>query len=1330
MSSSASESALGDDAEHSGSASSSLELNAVDDGQQSSGSDSAVRDDEVVDVRKSADEDDDEDDDDVKSDDEEEAGPVTACSELFAYADFWDWILMFFGTLGAIANGLALPSFSLVFGEVLDEFNPKFNETTGQPIEPEDTVMERTMEFSLAFIYIGVGAFVAALIQHSFWRVASNRQVNRMRRQYVDKLLRMDIAWFDQHDSTAVVTRLNSDLNLIEKALGQDLCMFIQFIFTFIFGFALGFWQGWQLSLFLLGIAPLLAAAGAIIMKVVASSQEAEQQAYGRAGSIASEVFGSIRTVLGLGAEPQMIERYQGAVKDSTRAEIKKGVFAGLGAGVTWAMFFFAYAAAFRFGFWLVHNTEGDGQYTGGKVMMVMFGVLIGAFALGQAGPAGQSVSQARASAWHIFDTIETVPTIDPGSERGLKPKKRSKGHVEFRKAVFSYPTRKDQSILSGVSFDVPAGQTVALVGESGCGKSTCLALLQRLYDADKGKVFLDGKDVRKYNVTWLRQQIGVVAQEPVVFAGTIRDNIALGAIQELEESTGSIADLLASVPEKSIIKAAKKAYCHDFIEQFPDGYNTYIGEAGAQLSGGQKQRIAIARAVLKNPPILLLDEATSALDSKSEKIVQQALTAASEGRTTIIIAHRLSTIRDADKIVAIEKGKAIESGTHDELLATKGSKYGALWAAQQGGVLDARASVDLRNTIDSTSIAEGPIEDSIVEASDAEEEDEEDEKLPPVPLARLVSLSKPDMFWIIVGCVGGIVNGAVMPSFALIFGEFIDLFYKPEDEVVDEVNMWTILFVAIGVATIIGQTAQSGAMGTSGAHLTERLRMMVVRSVLAQEVGWFDHKENEPNVLAEKLATQTTKIQGAVGQRFGMWVMNVVTVIYGLVLAFVNGWQLTLVVLGCLPIVSIGAAMEMKVNMGMSAKQGAALEGATASIAEAVQKIRTTFALTRDRLLVHQYNWALDDANPKATRYSFFAGIAGGVSQAGQIIIYGPIFIYGAYLVDEGVMEFKDVMIVFFAIVMMGMSLGQAASFAPDMAEVAKSTKNVLELIDREPLMDMHCTVDGDDDDFRWKGKKMLAFQKNGLDGGVTAKKASFAYPTRPEAPVLKGLSVSIAPGRVVAFVGSSGAGKSTIIAMVQRFYDPDEGSILLGSGKNSVDIRDLPARWVRQQLGVVGQEPVLFTGTIAENIRMGNPDLSDKDLKRACKDAQAHKFISSFPDGYNTEVGEKGLQLSGGQKQRIAIARAIARKPKILLLDEATSALDSRSEKEVQKTLNKLMQGLTTLVVAHRLSTIRDADEIIVMELGGVAERGTHDELMQKKGAYYTLVKRQQEH
>ena len=385
---------------------------------------------------------------------------------------------------------------------------------------------------------------------------------------------------------------------------------------------------------------PILALATGILAKIQATLTEKELKAYAKSGGVAEEVFSSIRTVMAFGGQKKEIDRFQNNLTFARKAGIKRGTATGVGVGLVWVIIYVSFALAFWYGIGLILDSCNTG-YNAGDLVIVFFSVLIGAMQIGQAAPYMEAFSVARGAAASIFNIIDRVPSIDSSSEAGKKLDK-VQGNISFQKVHFTYPSRPEVKILQGLSFDVPAGQTVALVGTSGCGKSTTIQLLQRFYDPLEGRVCIDGNNVKDLHLGWLRSQIGVVGQEPVLFGTTIGENIRYGR---------------SGVTQDEIEKAAKEANAHDFILRLPQKYDTMVGERGAQLSGGQKQRIAIARALVRNPKILLLDEATSALDTQSEAVVQKALDNARKGRTTIIVAHRLTTIRNADRIIVIKDG-------------------------------------------------------------------------------------------------------------------------------------------------------------------------------------------------------------------------------------------------------------------------------------------------------------------------------------------------------------------------------------------------------------------------------------------------------------------------------------------------------------------------------------------------------------------------------------------------------------------------------------------------------------------------------------------------
>ncbi|CAM9790931.1 unnamed protein product [Ectocarpus sp. 12 AP-2014] len=973
-------------------------------------------------------------------------------------------------------------------------------------------------------------------------------------------------------------------------------------------------------------------------------------------------------------------------------------------------------------------------------------------------GPNLQAVTEARGAAGHLLAVCRRESSIDACSEKGLKPHPDSVvGQVELRDVHFTYPSRPKEKVFTDLNLKVEPGTTVALVGASGAGKSTVVGLLERFYDPDQGGVFLDGVNIKELNIQWLRSRLGLVSQEPLLFAQSIAENIACGR----EGAT-----------REEVEEAARLANAYDFVVQFPDGFDTDVGERGVQLSGGQKQRIAIARAILKNPAVLLLDEATSALDVESERLVQGALDRLLEMKrgTTIVIAHRLSTIRNADKICVIEGGKVVETGRHEELITVEGGKYLQLVRLQLGGAMnvdgcveeedESRASSSVAATDDelvpparyrsgsigSSSVHSGSADGAGTSGSEGRENSftrssmsllngtEPSDvnvallkagmsgcraaKLPRDMRNRLWALGKPERGYLYLSLTATAFSGAMFPVFSLMLSTIITFFYlRDPDELERKASVWSLMFVVL--ATVIGCAyyVQVSSMTQIGARLTSRLQNMtfkgelalVVLGIVRQDVEWFDREENSTGALTARLATEVTLVKNITGLNLNSRMyQNLITITTAFLVAFVFGsLVLSLVLAFIMPLLIFAGFIQVKVVTTSATKSQDSVAKAGKVAVQAIDGVRTVASFNLTRKVMTMYNKELKGVLREGLKRGVTDGLALGLSQLISLGAYGFVFWWGGHRVIDGREHFDRMLKSLMAVMMASQGVGQTASFLGDSAAAKAAAARMFAVVDRRPAIDSADT-----------GGERLPVVK----GTIELRKVRFRYPARPDALVFRSFKLKVDAGTTVALVGASGNGKSTVINLLLRFYDPERGAVLI----DGMDIRSFNVAWLRGQIGLVSQEPVLFATSIADNIAYGCEGATREEVEEAARKANAHDFVCSFPDGYDTEVGEKGVQLSGGQKQRIAIARAILKDPAILLLDEATSALDMDSERLVQEALNQLvdMRQRTTIVIAHRLSTIRKADKICVVHAGTIAEEGSHEELLARPDSRYRVL------
>jgi ATP-binding cassette subfamily B (MDR/TAP) protein 1 len=746
-------------------------------------------------------------------------------------------------------------------------------------------------------------AFVTTYTYMAIFVYTSEKQCHKIRKEYLKAVMRQNIAWFDTVGAGEVSTRITSDTLLIQDAIGEKLPLAASQAASFLGGFGIAFWRSWKMTLVLMSVIPLITISSGIMNVINAKFQTRIQNLYSKSGNIAEESIAAARTITSFNAQEKVSKRYNESLAGARKEGIKKSVTSGIGLGALLLFLYLSYSLAFWFGHILLRNNE----ITVGIVVNVFFAVMIGAFALGQMAPDLQAFALGVGAGTKIFETIDTIPIIDPYNQNGIKIEREAlQGRIELRSVDFTYPSRPDVPILKKLDLTIEPGTTVALVGQSGSGKSTVVQLIERFYDPLSGSVFLDGHDLRSLNLNSFRQHIGLVSQEPTLFEGSVYENVCHGLYgskyQDAEEN----------VKRDLVINACEQANAHDFIMKLPKGYDTQVGERGMLLSGGQKQRVAIARAIIKDPKILLLDEATSALDTQSERIVQEALDRVSQTRTTIAIAHRLSTIKNADKIVCMVKGEIVEQGTHSELIANR-SLYAKLVEAQN---LHNEKGKEAKVSQKEDDMATANVSDKVAkEASNHDLEAGTGKKYRTLSIMyQIMKLNAPELKYSIPALIAAIGAGLINPFFAISFAEIVEAFSKKGSQLEQETNKWAIIFIIIAIAGFVFTFFQNTLFGFASELLTERIRKSTFATILRQDIGFFDQEENATGVLTSNLAGDAQKVQGVSGAIVGTMLQIWTNLVGSIIIALIYGWKLGLVATAALPLLLFTGVMRMKI--------------------------------------------------------------------------------------------------------------------------------------------------------------------------------------------------------------------------------------------------------------------------------------------------------------------------------------------------------------------------------------------------------------------------------
>ena len=898
----------------------------------------------------------------------------------------------------------------------------------------------------------------------------------------------------------------------------------------------------------------------------------------------------------------------------------------------------------------------------------------------------------AMSSAEGIFDIMDAP--VDVADAATSPSPLQLAPEVTFEGVNYAYSGGR-RPALHDLSFTLNAGETLGLVGPSGAGKSTIVWSILRFFDPQSGRVLLGGTDIREISLSQLRDQVAVVTQDTYLFHGTVAENLRFGGPNATQEQLEA---------------AAKTANAHDFISHLPQGYDTIVGERAVRLSGGQKQRIAIARAVLKDAPILILDEALSNVDAENEAVIQVALDHLMEGRTTLIIAHRLSSVVKADRIIVLEDGRLVESGNHGELVAA-GGVYAELMAQQRE--LDEEEPGGHQDAYGHDASTHAAVQDAsaFVPQPAHQGEGHHHHVVPSGGAAhapasrigfltvwrRLFQLVRPWRGELALTFLLGLAHHSSIIGLSVISALLVG-------QVITEGDL-TVLLVLLGVFVPLAAFftwAESWVAHDLAYRLLAEMRVDVYNKL----------DPLTPAYMVRRRSGDLVSIVGGDVELVEFFFAHTITPAFVAILvpagvlatlAFV-AWPIALVLSPFLLAVAISPFLAQKRSEGLGDELRSQLGDVHAHMVDSIQGMREISAFGQGpartaEMVDNSWRFAYFQLRFLKER-AFQIGFIEGMTALGGL----AVLTMGAWLMTEG--EISRPQLILSVIL-------SVAAFAP-ISDIARTIKQLMEtlaaarrlfVVHDEPVP----VVDGPG----------VQAHENGLSPAISFDHVGFSY-GHDEAQALHGVSFDVQAGQTVALVGRSGAGKTTCANLVMRFWDPGEGHVRL----NGHNLRDYELDDLRRQIALVSQDTYLFNASIRDNLRLGKIEASDSEIEAAAQQANAHEFITAFPDGYDTLVGERGMQLSGGQRQRISIARAILKNAPVLILDEATSHLDAVNERQVRQALETLMAGRTTVVIAHRLSTIRDADRIVVLDNGHAVEQGSHHDLLASHGLYSQLV------
>jgi len=1237
---------------------------------------------------------------------------VNICEVIGHLSTGLDIFFMVFGAICTLGSGCVSAFSALILGSSINNLTVLvgIENFTDEEYQKKVQQVEPTLnKLILSFIYLAIFTLGVNFFMLFLWGFAAMRQINTLKIKYFKLILSQEQSFFDEHNSFEFANKIQSQLEQIEQGLGDRFSQIILMLAETISGLVIGFITSWKLSLVICASFPIIVLSVVISdyfsKKLIVKAKELNESA----GGIAEELLYNIKTVTSFCNFEWELNRYNQVIDEMNKFDQKRVMIQAIAFGLLYIATFVSISSSFLLAAKLIAKKEINHAtkqpYSSGDIITVLAAVLNVVYSISGLGPNFQIIQKASIASGDYFYLLSKHKEKKVIFDTICPPRETFKGKIEFKNVKFMYPHDNTKKvILDNFNLTIEPGKKIAIVGESGCGKSTTINLIERLYDPIEGEILIDGINIKKYDINYLRDLIGYVQQEPVLFNFSIKDNLIFGREKKLEK----MGDVNSMIRE-----ACADAHIKDFIERNEDKYDYIVGIKGSRLSGGQRQRIAIARAILMKPKILILDEATSSLDNRSEKQVQRALDNITQKNiTTIVIAHRLSTIKNSDLIYVMNKGKIIERGKHDELLELNGS-YASLVKSQLSPEEIVNLNLKLKNKNSSKESNTIEVKDTFkdedisLDNSEAQPSSESilisgKEKKVKIEKRKLWSLIEDHKCDLVIGIVAGVLYGALAPCIGLVMGKSVNALANPDPIELRKGSVkYFVVFLCLGIFGGLTIFIRLWKLQSLGLTISIKIKKKIIEKYLELNMSFFDIDINSPGSLATKLAIDSNQLDSLILDIVGGILSVVSSLLISFILGAVYNIFCALVLYLFLPLVVYG--MVKKGDYAENGRESNKLLKIEAGniLSESVVNIKTIFSFNFQKKALELYANILNIEKKQFLKGALLQGFCVGLGLSCNYFGIGTVFKLALTLLKKRKTTFEKLMNCLYSI---SNSIDSLTSILRNMGDSNKAKlayKSVYDTLDTEVTISP------------FYNNNWYKISPENIKGNIEFKNVTFSYPTKPDKLILKDLSFSISAGQNVAVVGLSGSGKSTIIQLIERFYDVNKGEILL----DKKNIKEYNLYELRKKIGLVLQEPSIFKRNLYENILYGKLDAKKENVLDVAKRAKIeHKLmVNDYEDNKNP--------LSGGEKQRAAMARAFLKDPFIILMDESTSAMDKETENEVLHNFFQIMKGKTCINVSHRLSSIIDSDVILVLDQGKLVEKGNHQELIKLKGKYYTL-------